>query len=188
MENILETNLRERLILGGLKELEEHGIKNFSLRRVATLAEVSCAAPYRHFKNKEDLITAIVDYIKNDWLLLSQQISSIFAIDLPNLIKELSSANVKFWMANGNFLSVLFLIQSSTDPNQKKYLAEFDLPLIDAIKNYAFNKNFSEEKLSNLQVAIPSLIYGAIMLITRGSSTSENLIAQMKSTIDSLLS
>jgi AcrR family transcriptional regulator len=49
-------SVKTRLILAGLNEIEEYGIKNFSLRRVALGAQVSCAAPYRHFKDKDDFI------------------------------------------------------------------------------------------------------------------------------------
>lgn len=187
-DSIIEKNLKERLILSGLKELEEHGVKDFSLRRVASLAEVSCAAPYRHFKNKEELISAIINYIKDDWLLLSNQICEVFLGDYPSLIKELCSASIKFWIANGNFLSVLFLIQSSTKKEQKESLSQFDIPLLNAIKKYANQQKFSDIKLANLQTAIPSLIYGAITLITRGTKTTEQVIEDTKNIIDILIS
>ena len=186
-ESIIENNLKERLILSGLKELEKHGVKDFSLRRVATLAEVSCAAPYRHFKNKEELISAIINYIKDDWLLLSKQICEIFNSDYPTLIKELCCASVKFWIANGNFLSVLFLIQSSTKKEQKESLSQFDIPVLNAIERFANINGISKEKLTNLQSSIPSLVYGTIMLITRETNSTQQLLEQMKVSIDILL-
>ena len=41
----LETSVRTRLLLAGLSEMEKHGEGDFSLRRVAKEAQVSCAAP-----------------------------------------------------------------------------------------------------------------------------------------------
>ncbi|MBO5879898.1 MAG: helix-turn-helix transcriptional regulator, partial [Clostridia bacterium] len=52
-DRFVEENVKHRLILAGIRELEEYGITDFSLRRVAVSAQVSCAAPYRHFKSKE---------------------------------------------------------------------------------------------------------------------------------------
>ena len=52
--DFIEGSVRTRLIVAGINELEERGVKDFSLRRVALAAEVSCAAPYRHFKDKDD--------------------------------------------------------------------------------------------------------------------------------------
>ena len=186
-DNNVENNLKQRLILAGLKELEEHGIKEFSLRRVANVAEVSCAAPYRHFKNKEELILAIIDYIKTDWFLLCEQIEQVFISDQLSLIKELCASCVRFWNANGNFLSVLFLLQSSTDPEQKKSLIEFDNPVISAIKNYYSKQKNLTNSLETLVSTIPSLMYGTIMLITRGSIHYEDGIINMKNSIDYLL-
>ena len=51
-------SVREQLIIAGIAELENHGIADFSLRRVASVCNISCAAPYKHFKNKEMLIEA----------------------------------------------------------------------------------------------------------------------------------
>ena len=46
MEEIYTSdNVKSRLILAGLKELDQHGVVDFSLRRVAIGAGVSCAAP-----------------------------------------------------------------------------------------------------------------------------------------------
>jgi AcrR family transcriptional regulator len=186
-DNNVENNLKQRLILAGLKELEEHGIKEFSLRRVATVAEVSCAAPYRHFKNKEELISAIIEYIKNDWSLLCEQIEQVFLQDECNLIKELSASCVRFWIANGNFLSVLFLLQSSTDPEQKKSLIEFDNHIITAINKFFEKKPIASLDKSLVISSITSLIYGTIMLITRGSLHYEDAIINMKKSIDYIL-
>ncbi len=182
-----ENNLKHRLILSGLKELEKHGIKDFSLRRVASDAQVSCAAPYRHFKNKDELVCAILEYIKDDWFLIASQISQVFDNDYPSQIKELCASCVKFWIANGNFLSVLFLIQSTTDPTHKKVLKEFDTPVINAIQSHCRIKGFSTEKSIILEYAVCSLIYGSIMSITKEENDSQTVIQNMKNTIQQLL-
>ena len=62
-----DDGVRTRLILSALDELCEHGVVDFSLRRVALKAQVSCAAPYRHFKSKEELITETAKYITMKW-------------------------------------------------------------------------------------------------------------------------
>ena len=59
---------RERLILAALDEVEEVGFARFSLRRVANACGVSCAAPYKHFKNKREVFEAILRYINSEWI------------------------------------------------------------------------------------------------------------------------
>ena len=45
------SNTRDRLIQAGLEELNQYGVQHFSTRRVAKVCGVSCAAPYKHFKD-----------------------------------------------------------------------------------------------------------------------------------------
>ena len=48
--------LKEKLLAAGIDEIALHGVSGFSLRRVAAACGASCAAPYKHFKNKEEFI------------------------------------------------------------------------------------------------------------------------------------
>jgi AcrR family transcriptional regulator len=61
MENENQGGTREQLIRAGLQELNEYGIQNFSTRRVAKRCGVSCATPYKHFKDTQEFIAAILD-------------------------------------------------------------------------------------------------------------------------------
>lgn len=62
-ENTGARNTREALILAGLEELNEYGIQHFSTRRVAKACGMSCAAPYKHFKDSHEFIAKILGYI-----------------------------------------------------------------------------------------------------------------------------
>jgi AcrR family transcriptional regulator len=54
-------DLRNALIQAGLKLLAEGGVGALSLRAAAELAGVSHAAPYRHFRDKSELVGAIAE-------------------------------------------------------------------------------------------------------------------------------
>jgi AcrR family transcriptional regulator len=54
-------DLRPALIKAGLKLLSEGGVNALSLRAAAELAGVSHAAPYRHFRDKHALVSAIAE-------------------------------------------------------------------------------------------------------------------------------
>jgi AcrR family transcriptional regulator len=54
-------DLRNALIQAGLKLLAEGDVAGLSLRAAAELAGVSHAAPYRHFRDKTELIGAIAE-------------------------------------------------------------------------------------------------------------------------------
>lgn len=56
-------NLREALLQEGLKHLTETGNRNISLREMAKRCGVSSAAPYAHFKTKDQFLLAIEYYM-----------------------------------------------------------------------------------------------------------------------------
>jgi AcrR family transcriptional regulator len=51
--------LRRELMEAALTELAEQGPRRFSLRSVASRAGVSHAAPYRHFRSKDELLASV---------------------------------------------------------------------------------------------------------------------------------
>ena len=52
-------NLRQALIDAGIKIINENGEEALSLRKAAAACDVSHAAPYAHFKDKDELLEAI---------------------------------------------------------------------------------------------------------------------------------
>ena len=91
--------LKEKLLSAGIDEIAAHGVRDFSLRRVAAACGASCAAPYKHFKNKEEFLRATIEYIDEKWEHLSRQIAE--SLDDPKeRIAQLCIANVKFKLSN----------------------------------------------------------------------------------------
>ena len=100
MEDIDSTAvLKEKLLAAGIDEILAHGASDFSLRRVAAACGASCAAPYKHFKNKDEFIREIISYVEEKWEHLSEQIASSFD-DPAERIAQLCIANVRFKIAN----------------------------------------------------------------------------------------
>lgn len=52
--------LKERLIQTGIKEIEDHGIDQLSLRTVAKSCGVTHGTPYRHFESKENYLKVVL--------------------------------------------------------------------------------------------------------------------------------
>lgn len=61
-------NLRQALIDAGLKLINQNGEESLSLRKVAAECNVSHAAPYAHFKDKEELIDAIKNNVTDRFM------------------------------------------------------------------------------------------------------------------------
>ena len=163
MENIADT-VREKLIIECIAEIEQYGIKNFSLRRVASNSNVSCAAPYKLFNSKDDFIFEIVRYIYAKWNLITSDIIKIYEGDPKKQITEICISYIKFWLANPNFRSVLMM------GNNELTQSEEISPLTQVTKNLIL-KHFSHlsdkliyEKVFNVR----AISYGAILMIDKG--------------------
>ena len=154
--------LREALIIAGLKEIEVHGISDFSLRRVASACGVSCAAPYRHFKSKNDLILAIITYVNDKWSLLCDQILEIFKNDRRRCIIEICIANVRFWTANPHFRSIMLIDSKELDSDQLREKSRIsgasDSLLLEYFRESGLSGTDAQKKL----FIIRSVMYGSL--------------------------
>lgn len=164
--------VRERLIIAGIRELETHGLNDFSLRRVAMTCEVSCAAPYRHFKGKEELILEIIRYINRQWELLRDQITLAFSNDTRKQLIEIGVAHIRFWIANPNFRSVLLLdTQAEEDPRHAER-KKISCGLKDCVRAYGVSHGLCEEAINSVSYAYEALIYGTVLML--GNQELEN--------------
>lgn len=112
-------NLRNDLIISGLKMLTRDGIASFSLRRLSSELGVSHTAAYRHFKKKEDLLRAIVI-----------ETSTLFRDTLARAVPPgtsgeealmlLGSGYVHFFIDNPEILSLFSMI-----PNEQNLFLSF---------------------------------------------------------------
>lgn len=164
----IEQSVRTRLILAGISELEEHGIADFSLRRAALSAQVSCAAPYRHFKDKDEFINEIVKYVNSKWELLVKEIYKVFSGRPRELVIEMCMAAIRFRVANKNFRTV-FMLSSHTPSSELLNKA-----IADAVISYAEYKGYSEEEREIKIFTAEALIAGSLVL-SEGEDSSRIL-------------
>lgn len=156
-DRFVEENVRHRLILSGMAELEEHGIADFSLRRAAIGAQVSCAAPYRHFKSKEDYINEIIDYVGSKWELMAKEISNIFSGNAAALVIETCIANLRFRIANRNFPLAL--------AHTKESGKSIDDSISSVVKSYSEAKGLTNAETELKQFFALTLILGAVSMV-----------------------
>lgn len=86
-------DLKNGLIEAGLRVLAEHGVAGMNLREVARVAGVSHTAPYRHFADKQALITAIAD---DGFDKLAAAIRSVDAADFDTATARLAAAGAAY--------------------------------------------------------------------------------------------
>ncbi len=162
------TDIREALILAGIAEIEEHGPESFSLRRVAAACGVSCAAPYKHFKSKEALLSAIVSYIDEKWLLLEQHILEVFSAQSVDCLIELCLANIRFWIANPHFRAVR-MMQSFTAEGVFRATTSIGDAAEGLLSDLAKKEGLSSSDAEALLYTVRSLVTGAALMLEDGA-------------------
>jgi AcrR family transcriptional regulator len=102
-------DLASDLIQKGLIILVKEGYDKFSLRQVAKACGVSQTAPYRHFKNKDELILAIATEATQKFNGVLQGAVDKYPGDSESQLKEMGCAYIEFFVNNPEYLHLIFL-------------------------------------------------------------------------------
>ncbi len=102
-------DLKSELIREGLKILDTDGYDGFTLRKVAKACNVSQTAPYRHYKNKDELIAAITLYAMEAFDKRLKDAVTLHPNDPAGQLQELGLAYILFFTDNPEYLRLLFL-------------------------------------------------------------------------------
>lgn len=165
-----ESETRERLLLAGAHEIELYGLQNLSMRRVAAACGVSCAAPYKHYKNRSDFIIAIIRYIKEQWRLVQEDLKKRLGDDIParEMLTELCIAYIKFLVEHPNFRSVLMTRSTDMTPEQIREKTAVSTYTSEQIRKYCSEVNMSKADEKRKTFLVRSLLYGAAIMIESG--------------------
>jgi AcrR family transcriptional regulator len=102
-------NLRNSLIEVGISLIHKEGTEHLSLRRVASQCGVSQAAPYAHFKNKEELLDAMRAYATERFTqALLDATLAVPDEDDPKLLVEMGKQYVLFFLENPQYFNFIF--------------------------------------------------------------------------------
>ena len=99
--------LKNLLIEKGIEIVNTDGVQSFSLRKAAAACKVSHAAPYSHFRNKEELLNAMQLHITERF---SKTLETAVAENKKPaaLLKKLGIAYVSFFIDNPTYFQFLY--------------------------------------------------------------------------------
>lgn len=102
-------DLKTELIENGLKMIQQDGIDKLSLRKLAKACGVSEAAPYSHFRNKDDCMKAIQEYT-SDRLYEALETAYENSPDptSPHAVFDMGIAYIRFFMENPTYFTFIF--------------------------------------------------------------------------------
>lgn len=155
-------NLKEELIKTGITLIQQEGIEKLSLRKMAALCGVSEAAPYSHFKNKEDLLRAMQEYVMEQ-LMTCLQNGYGENSGGPHSILNMGKAYVFFFMEHPEYYTFLF-----SQPCVKIDLSLNDVAsdfppygyFKEKVKEVCQKDGFSDERIQHGMIAMWAKVHG----------------------------
>lgn len=178
-------DLRAALIEAGLKILSTEGIEALSLRAIARAVGVTQAAPYSHFRDKDDLLAAVAETgFQRLALQMAEDATGQNGVEAR--IEKLMASYVRFAVANKPLFQLMFSRELAEMKN-------YPTLAMTAGKSYALisaalaKRNVSGDETRFLTLAIWSLCHGLTTLIVDGkinlaafgAENSDALVRQM---------
>lgn len=181
-----ELSTREKLILAGMEEVRSYGMQGFSLRRVASKCGVSCAAPYKHFADKESFFLAMVDYINEKWAeRLRPQLTQSGSVE--KAIASCVTDYVRFLCENPPFKSVLIIKTTGIDSPRAELAGGTSVAMKRLFVMYGRKHGLDRITLRQRIFRIRSIAYGSALIISMDDSRFDGMISELnKMLLDAL--
>lgn len=184
-ENTEKISLRDQLIEAGMDELNEYGYQNFSVRRIATKCNVSCAAPYKHFKDKHSFVAAILEHINAIWTGRQEAIIEKYSGNGRRQIVEVCLEYIRFLVEVPYFRSAIMLKDENFDEEFNRPRGRLSNLARSLIGKYCDDNNIPDSIRHAKVYIIRSLIYGAALMFDNGEfEYSDANMEIVRSTID----
>lgn len=162
-------DLRHSLIEKGLEIINQEGEEKLSLRKVAMECGVSNAAPYAHFKSKDEFIVAIQQHIMDSFTNSLEKTAEQYK-DSDSLLLMLGKSYVMFFYKNPLYFDFLFSRKNIKIQLSLNVSDENENPPLDILKKTAvsiFKKaNISEKSMQDKIIAMWALVQGLSSIVT----------------------
>ncbi|MDF2546776.1 MAG: putative TetR family transcriptional regulator [Anaerosolibacter sp.] len=164
-------NLRNSLIEAGIELINQEGINQLSLRKVASLCGVSQAAPYAHFKSKEDLMGAMRDHVIGLFMeVLEKAAFSCSNQNDPRLLVEMGKRYVLFFIENPKYFTFIFSqhymeVNLDLEGDDTKNFPPYQLFKTHAIRILG-NMGMTYEKIEDGIISMWATVHGLASIAT----------------------
>jgi AcrR family transcriptional regulator len=167
-------DLPRSLIQAGLQVLAERGVDALTLREVARRAKVSQAAPYHHFADKADLVSAIVQHGFEDFAGALRAGADAAGGDALQCLSGMGLAYVRFAVANPALFRLLFRPElrggtrdePAAEAMERAGSAAYQV-FLDAVRA-AVEEGSVQGSVEDVAVAALSVVHGLSTLLVDG--------------------
>lgn len=160
-------NLKNELIEKGIEIVNKCGLEQLSLRKVAMACNVSHAAPYSHFANKEELLSAMQLHITEQFTGILEETISKYE-DQPDFMVKFGKAYITFFMNKPQYFHFLF--------GQGSPEVDFSAEAEEGYKPFRIYKeqvlkrlehtDFTPEKKQDCVISLFAYVHGLTALVT----------------------
>ncbi|MCD8321524.1 MAG: TetR/AcrR family transcriptional regulator [Oscillospiraceae bacterium] len=176
---------KQELLLAGVQELNQHGIVDFSVRRVAEACGLSPAAPYKHFVNKNEFIAAIISYNYSLWYEKLHTILEAYPDDYRRQITEMLVTYTCFLVENPHFRSALMIKDDSLDSRHQGLRSKLSRLPNEAAEKYREQVNMPMDVFIRKKFVLRSLMYGAALMFENGElAYDEDSLEMLRDMVD----
>ena len=158
------TNNREALINAGVAEINRKGLSGFSMRHAAEVCGVSCAAPAKHFGDKNGFIAAIIKKIIKQWHDIQRGIVEQSGGDIRKALVESGVEYVKFLVENPHFISIITVKDDDFTSIYRDLRFELSYATGRMVLKYCKQVGMPIEVRERKLYVVRSLIYGAALM------------------------
>jgi len=162
-------DLRNALMHVGIEMLNEKGIAGISLREMARTIGVGHNAPYRHFKNKQQLLEAIAEDGYRRLKAKNTRLELQFAHDPEGQVFESAMHVVEMAAEQPNLFQLMFggyLKMQACGESLKMAADEAMQSLINMIKNGQQKQVFIQGNPTTLALSTMSMIQGVAVMMS----------------------
>ncbi len=168
---------KEKFIDSALQELYLYGTAGFSIRNVAKNCGLSCAAPYRHFQSKNELIAEVIKAVAARWQKRVEALLENHGGTLREKILDICIAYIKFLCENPGYFTVAVMNEKFLSPEQVRQKSLISPLVRKVVIDYCESVNMSAEAKKRKIFIVRAMIIGAAEMMTADSLhyTEENL-------------
>lgn len=180
-----KVNNREALIRAGIKEMNSKGLDGFSVRHAAEICGVSCAAPAKHFGDRNGYIAEIMRTIIREWHDIQGEIMERNAGDVRKALVESSIEYIKFLIDNPHFIFVLKVRDEKFESVFRDMRFEMSYATGRMIIKYCRQVGMPADVRERKLYVVRSLIYGAaLMFDNQEMKYTEEALENVRYSID----
>lgn len=156
------------LMEAALAILARDGFEGVTIRKIADYCNLSVAAPYKHFKNKDDILAQSVYHMVEEWKIRESRIIARFAPDLREQLVQLSMEWIRFILEKPAYAGLVLADPAYLPPSITSSMTTMYDYRRDCLSRLTLTSHWTHEQYLRTGYMLRSLTDGALRQIRSG--------------------